>query len=661
MKLLSCAVCAIGLLGIAQEPAVAADSGSESSYQPLQAFAPFDYRFPVNRYRSASGQPGPDYWQNRADYAIRAELHPDSKILTGTETLTYTNNSPDTLRYLWLQMDQNIHRRDARGNFTRDQMPALDAHTNGYEVKSVQVRYDGDYVDVETTSSDTRMRVELPEALDPDGSQVKVRISYQYKVPESGRNDWYQSKDGNVFEMAQWFPRPAVYDDLHGWDTQPYLNNEFYLEYGNIDYRVTAPADMMLVGSGKLMNPEDVYTDTQRKRLKKARHSDNTVMIRTADEVHDPASRPDGTDGKLTWHFRMNNTRDVAFGASKAYVLDAARINIPDGDNALAISAYPPESATAGDWENSTQYVKFTIEQLSQWYPYPWETAVAEAGTVGGMEYPGMVFDYYKADEDMLFWLTVHEMGHNWYPMIVGSNERRYAWMDEGLNTFVDAMVQDAWGRKHDGQYAPKSDSEYAPDTGDPARDIISVLEDEDAPPILTRPDVIPGQYRHPVTYFKTAYGLTLLRNQILGKDRFDKAFREYTHDWAFKHPSPSDFFRAMESAAGEDLAWFWNGWFAHNWKLDLAVTDVGYIDDEPGKGTVVTVANLDKLPMPATLEVDYTDGSSKRVRVPVATWMQHDHFDVKVDGDKQVKAAVIDPDGNLPDVNRDNNAWHAD
>lgn len=661
MKTLLLGLCATGLLVTGAASASAPSGQTESAYQPMQAFAPFDYRYPVNRYRSANGQPGPDYWQNRVDYDIDATLDPASKTLSATETFTYTNHSPDTLRYLWLQMDQNTYRSDARSNFANDRPGDPNAHTDGYRIASVEVRQGGKWVKAATTVSDTRMRIDLPAALAPEGGKAEVRIVYSYTVPGSfgGRTDWFKSKNGDIFEIAQWFPRLAVYDDLHGWDTQPYLGSEFYLEYGDIDYAVTVPADMIVVGSGTLTNPKEVLTDTQYRRLEKARNSDDTVLIRKPDEVTDPSSRPKKS-GTLTWRFHMDNTRDVAFGASRAYVLDAARINLPGGKHALAMSAYPVESIVKDGWQHSTQHVKYTIEYFSRWFPYPWSTAVAEAGTAGGMEYPGIVFDSYKAKGDFLFWLTVHEMGHNWYPMIVGSNERRDAWMDEGFNTFVDAMAQQHWGDTHNGEFAPKQDGEYAPETGDPAKDIVKVLADPDAPTILTRADVAPAKYRHPVTYFKAAYGMTLLREQILGPELFDKAFREYTHAWAFKHPSPSDFFRAMESAAGEDLAWFWRGWYANNWKLDLAVTGVTYIDNDPAKGSLVTVANLDKLPMPSTLEVTLADGSTQRVRVPVNTWMRNKHFSVTVDTHQRVVKAVIDPDGKLPDADRSNNSWSA-
>ncbi|HET7306852.1 MAG TPA: M1 family metallopeptidase [Gammaproteobacteria bacterium] len=654
-KLLLSTLVALGAVAC-MNAAVAAGS----NYDPLQTFAPFNYLQPVNQYRSANGTPGPAYWQNRADYKIHATLDPANKTLSGRETITYTNHSPDTLHLLWLQLDQNRYRTDARANFTHDadHEPPQAAHTDGYRIKSVEVAIGGHFKPAHFIVSDTRMRIDLPQPLAPKHGQVQIRVVYNYTIPGKfgGRTDWYRTQNGDVFEIAQWYPRLCVFDDLRGWNTLPFTNNEFYLEYGNFDYSVTVPWNMIVVGSGKLMNPDEVLTKTERERLEKAHHSDKTVLIRTPAEVNDPASRPTHS-GTLTWHFQMKDTRDVAFGASTAYVWDAARINLPSGKHALAESAYPVESLKDGGWDRSTQFVKATIEFFSKYtgVEFPWPTEIAEAGIAGGMEYPGIVFDWWKTGGKGLFGLTTHEVGHAWFPMIVGSDERRDAWMDEGFNTFVDVLAAHAYNH---GEFAPKRDSEYAPGGGNPVEEIQSVLKDPNAPPIMMFPDVLKEKYRHPVTYFKTALGLMLLRDQILGPERFDTAFRRYVHAWAFKHPSPSDFFRAMSSAGGEELSWFWRGWFAHNWQLDMAVEGVKYVDNDPTKGALVTVANLDKLVMPATLQVTYVDGSTQRVRVPVETWQRHHKFEVTVPGNKRVKSATIDPDHVIPDGDRSNDTF---
>jgi hypothetical protein len=661
-------LCALALCLIVPIASTAAESASDravaSKFDPQALFAPFHAYYPVNRYRNADGRPGPDHWQNRADYEIHATLDPKAKTLTGIETITYTNNSPEPLEYLWLHLDQNRYRSDARGNFSGGHAPGADEHTAGDVITSVEVVDGHGTTKASHLVSDTRMRIDLPQPVAGHGGQVRVRIAWHYTIPGKfgGRTDWYPTKNGDVFEIAQWYPRMCVYDDLRGWDTLPYLNNEFYLEYGDFDYSITAPSDMLIVGSGELVNPEDVLTETEQQRLARARNSEETVVIRSADEVTDPDSRPK-QGCTLTWRFKMQDTRDVAFGASAAFVWDAARIDLPSGRHALAQSAYPVESIAKDGWQHSTQHVKYTVEFFSKYtgVEYPWPNAIAEAGVAGGMEYPGIVFDWWKAKGYGLFMLAVHEVGHAWFPMIVGSDERRNAWMDEGMNTFVDVIAHAHWGQMHGGEFAPKKDSEYAPLTGDPAKDIIKqVFDDPDAPPILTRADAIREKYRHPITYFKTAYGLTLLREQILGPERFDAAFRQYVRDWAFQHPSPSDFFRTMDSAAGEDLSWFWRGWFRHNWKLDLAVIGVKYVDDDPAKGALVTVANLDKFAMPAMLRVTHDDGSTTQIRVPVATWIQHTQFDAPVPGNKPIRSATIDPDGELPDIDRANNTFAA-
>jgi aminopeptidase N len=619
-----------------------------ATFDPRETFAPFTYPQPVNAYRSGSGMPGPLFWQNRADYDLAATLDPVKNTMTGRATIHYTNNSPDALDVLWLQLDENRFTADARGNFTSGKMEKR--HTDGYRIASVTVKQGGKEIAAKYVVSDTRMQVRLPEALAARGGKVSLTIAYSYDLPGDfgGRTGFAPSKNGDIYEMAQWYPRMCVYDDLRGWDTAPYLNSEFYLEYGDFDYAVTVPSDMIVAGSGELVNAEDVLTTTQRERLAKARESDATVMIRTPAEVTDPASRPK-KGGTLTWKFRMKNTRDVAFGASTAYVWDAARINLPEGKKALAMSVYPVESVGDASWGRSTEYLKASVEHFSsKWYPYPYPVAINEAGSAAsGMEYPGIVFDPMKAPAKALHMVTAHEIGHTWFPMIVGSDERRNAWMDEGFNTFIDVYEADAFNH---GEFAPKRDGEYAPKGGNPVDEILPLLADADAPPLLIGADMVKEKYRHPATYFKAALGLVLLREQIVGPERFDPAFRKYIATWAYKHPSPSDFFRLMESETGEDLSWFWRGWFANNWQLDMAVTRVD--------GSNVTVENRDQLVMPATLRVTFDDKTTRDIRIPVETWQQHKSFEVTVPGGRKVVRAQIDPDHAIPDRDRSNDTW---
>lgn len=624
-----------------------------SNYNPSSLFAPLFHQQKGNEFHSANGNPGPKYWQNRADYTIKAALDTTAKTLTATETISYTNNSPDTLPFLWLQMDQNTYRSDARSNHYTGQIALK--HTGGYQLQSVEIMENGKTEKAAYIVNDTRMQIRLGKPL-AAGSKINILISYKYTIPGAfgGRTDYTDTKNGKIYEIAQWYPRMCVYDDSQGWDTLPFLGSgEFYLDYGDVDYAVTVPWDMIVAGSGELVNPNEVLTATQVSRLAQARNSDKTVMIRTADEVTQSSSRP-VHKGTLTWHFKMQNTRDVAFGASSAYIWDAARVNLPEGRKSLAMSVYPVESAGNDAWGRATEYLKGSIEYFSQkWFVYPYPVAVNEAGIAGGMEYPGIVFDGITDKGKELFWVTAHEIGHNWFPMIVGSDERRYGWMDEGFNTFIDIYASDVFNH---GEYAPKRDDEYAPKGGNPADEIIPIIDDPDAPVIMSTPDATPDKYRHPVTYFKPALGLVLLREQILGKDRFDYAFKNYIHQWAFKHPQPDDFFRSIEDGAGEDLAWFWRGWYLNNYRYDVAVTDAHYTMQDNKKYLKITIANKEPMAFPVTIKIVFKDGGVLRTQIPVETWIQNKIQTYTVPSNREVSEVILDPDSALPDVNRSNN-----
>jgi Peptidase family M1 domain len=620
-------------------------------YDPRETFAPLTLPSPVNGYRSADGTPGPAYWQNRADYKIAADLDPTHSTLTGDETITYINNSPIGLDSLWLQLDQNVYREDARARFSGGRLRSQ--FTRGFALDLVEVERDGRTAPADAVVSDTRLQIRLPEALAPHGRQLHIHIRYHYEVPGEfgGRTAHAMTKNGEIFDIAQWYPRMAVYDDLHGWDTLPYLGSEFYLDYGDFDYAVTVPSDMLVAGSGTLMNPQDVLTEDQRQHLNEARASDKTVMIRPLAEVTDPNSRPTQS-GTLTWRFHMENTRDVSFSASRAFIWDGARINLPDGKTSLAMSFYPEESAGPDAWGRSTEYLKHAVENFSRrWSAYPYPAAVNVAGPVGGMEYPGIVFDDIKARGKDLFWITAHEIGHTWFPMVVGVNERRNQWMDEGFNTFIDVYESDDFRA-----YGPKRDMEYAQGGGNPVDEILPLLRDPEAPVMVARADQINPQYSHPLSYFKSALGLVLLREQILGPDRFDWAFRKFIRDWSYKHPSPSDFFRAMESAGGEDLSWFWRGWYMNNWTLDLAVQSAAPAEGSWSKGAVVTIANLKRLVMPATVEIAFRGGTQTRIRLPAEAWIQKKTVEIHLKSTLPITSVTIDPDHVIPDNDRTNN-----
>lgn len=634
----------------------AQNKSATGNYKPSEAFSPVFYTTGGDEYRTAEGKPGPKYWQNHADYQINAALDTAKKTLTASENITYSNNSPNVLTSLWLQIDQQVYRKDARAKFTGGGYGG-DGHTEGNNFKSVQLLINGKKQQADYILTDTRMQIRLAQPL-AAGAKVNVLIDYSYAVPGDfgSRTDYTGTKNGQIFEIAQWYPRMCVYDNAVGWDTLPFLGSgEFYLEYGDFDYKITVPWDMIVAGSGELQNPKEVLTASQNKRLETAKGSDRTVMIRTAAEVNDPGSRP-VQKGMLTWHFVMKNTRDVAFGASKAFIWDAARINLPEGKKSLAMSVYPVESAGNEAWGRSTEYLKGAIEHFSsKWFSYPYPVAVNEAGIAGGMEYPGILFDGIDDKGKTLFWVTAHEIGHNWFPMIVGSDERRFAWMDEGFNTFIDVYASDEFNK---GEYAPKRDSEYAEKEGNPADEIIPFIVDPEAPVIMTAADAIAEKYRHPYAYFKPAFGLILLREQILGPERFDYAFKQYIADWAYKHPTPYDFFHAMENGAGEDLSWFWKGWYYNNWKLDQSILDVAYSGTGNQKKAEVRIANLEQMVMPVKVVFTFTDGSTYEQVLPVETWMINKTYTLKVPVTKMLKSVVLDPENKLPDVNRKNNTF---
>lgn len=620
-----------------------------SKYNAKEAFNPHFYPYPGTEYRSASGEPGPKYWQNRADYKIECTIDTVQHEIRGKQELTYTNNSPDQLKFLWLQLDQNIYKEDSRGTATTTASGGRWANrnfTDGHVIKSITVEANGKKYMPQYQITDTRMQVWLQEAL-KSGTKVKLHIEFAFTVPTYGtdRMGRLQTKNGWVYEIAQWYPRMCVYDDLQGWNVLPYLGQgEFYLEYGDIEFTVTAPADMIVVGSGELLNPQECFTATEAKRYAEAKNSDKTVIIRSADEVNKGIKPSKATN---TWKFKIQNTRDAAWAASKAFILDGAKINLPIGKKALALSAYPVESDTPDAWRRSTEFTKASIEYYSQkWYEYPYPAAVNVAGIVGGMEYPGIVFCSYRAKGASLWGVTDHEFGHIWFPMIVGSNERKYAWMDEGFNTFINDLSTEAF---NNGEF---KDQAIVPENAKKAQFGDNIDE------LFNTPDVIQQRSLGVSAYFKPSQMLHALRNNVLGAERFDRALKEYIQRWAYKHPSPWDFFRTIENVAGEDLAWFWRGWVFNNWKIDQAVKDVKYRDNVPANGGLITIENLEKMPMPVTVLIKESNGKTHNLKLPVEIWQRGSIYTFPVGTTSEITEVTLDPDKTLPDWDRSNNSW---
>ena len=631
-----------------------------TKYSYTETFAPFFYTKNGSEFRAASGEPGPKYWQNRADYQLAATLNDETNEITGSEVISYTNNSPQKLGFVWLQLDQNLFKLDSRGsqivptsgsrNAGRGQI--FDA---GYKIKSVKVLSGPKntiVTDVKFLVEDTRMQVFLPTELSANGGVLKLKIEYSFISPDYGsdRMGILSTKNGKIFTVAQWYPRMCVYDDVLGWNTLPYTGpGEFYLEYGDFDVKITAKAADIVVCSGELLNPQEVYTPTQVKRWSQATQSEKTVVIRSAEEVTDPASRPTGKP-TLTWHFAIKNARDVSWGASSAFIIDAAKMVLPSGKKSLAISAYPVESDGIKAWGRSSEYVKKSIEYNSaKWFEYPYPAATAVAGSPGGMEYPGIVFCGASSSGRGLWGVHDHEFGHTWFPMIVGSNERLYGWMDEGFNTFINSL---STANFNNGEYKPR----FNADKNNQANSFTApTLE-----PILSNgPDNLKERNNGTLLYSKPAEGLILLREQILGPERFDFAFKTYINRWAFKHPTPDDFFRTIENAAGESLQWFWRGWFANTWRLDVAVRDVKYVDSTNfAKGIYITLDNLEKMAMPVILEIKTKSGKTERIKLPVEIWERNTYWKFKYPSTEEIESVTYDPDKVLPDHNNANNVW---
>ncbi len=631
---------------------------TDNNYNPHEIFDPsFDFH-PGTIYRSGSGAPGPGYWQNEADYKITVELDDIRNYISGNVEIDYTNNSPDNLNFVWLQLDQNRFKPDSRSTFISPPQNDSLKFNGGFNIKTVTIENDGEKSDADFTISDTRMQIRLSEPLRSKGGVLKIYISYSFEIAPVGfgRSGFMETKNGKIFDIAQWYPRMAVYDDLKGWNNLPFLGGgEFYLDYGSFDYSITVPWYMIVAGSGELINPEKVLTENEISRLEKAKESDKTISIIDSSEIASSGTRP-VNEGSLTWHFRMKNTRDVSWAASKAFIWDAAKVNLPNNKNCIAMSVYPIESSGKDAWGRSTEYLKRSIEIYSKsWFEYPYPTAVNVGGPVGGMEYPGIIFCHWKAKNKQLWMVTTHEIGHDWFPMIVGSDERENAWMDEGFNTFINIYSTDEFNH---GEYAPKRDNEYAPKGGNPAQEIIPLLKNPEVPPIISYADAIPYKYVHPVEYYKTALGLEMLREDVLGHNRFDYAFRTYINRWAFKHPSPEDFFRTMNNASGENLNWFWKEWFYKKWNLDQEVDSVKYINGDTSKGAFITIRNNDKMVMPVALLVKQSNGKSEKINLPVEIWEKSGIYKFKYKSTFKIDSVIIDPDENLPDVNRANNTW---
>jgi hypothetical protein len=624
---------------------------------------------PPSDTRRADGAPGQSYWQQRVDYTIRATLDTAAKRLSGTETIRYTNNSPDTLRFVWMQLDQNLFRQGSTGSllFPSESRFGAAGFQGGFDIDSVGQcsgeagkRGGGEATKrprkakrsaappetsplprcpasrLRTRVDDTMMYVDLATPIPPGGTTV-FDLAYGFAVPEHGADR--MGRDGALYEIAQWYPRMAVYDDVQGWNTDQYLGQgEFYLEYGNIAYEVTVPAGYIVAGTGVLQNPADVLTDAQRSRLAAALKSDTTTHIVTGPELTSGAARP-VNQGSLTWRFRADNVRDVAWAASPEYLWDAS------GWEGVLAQAYYRLSAEE-TWKDAAKMSRFSIQEYStRWLGYPYPQISAVEGPVSGMEYPMVAMEAKGKDGPDLYNVLTHEVGHMWYPMVVGSDERRYAWMDEGFNTFINTFSEEAYWHRDDSAVRQRE-----------RQLVIGIDQTPTAQPIMTPAN----RYKTSsnllsLAYVKPSIMLLTLRNKVLGPEVFDSAFREYTRSWAFKHPQPSDFFRTIEAVSGRDLAWFWQGFFYTTAALDQTVESV---KQEPDGSGQVTLANLGDAVMPVELELGFEDGTTELLKLPVEIWYGGNRYVYAINPGKTIVSARVNPDGTFPDAVPANDAW---
>lgn len=599
----------------------------------------------ANAYRSGSGAPGHAYWQNRADYDLRATLDTTERTLRGAMTMRYTNNSPDTLRFVWMQVEQNAFRDGSLNGFIFPQASRFGAR--GFEggdviQRIVEVTAPGKSTPLHTRVEGTMMKVDLARALPPHASAT-IAIDWHFLIPEHGADR--MGRDGSLYELAQWYPRIAVYDDVRGWNTEPYLGQgEFYLEYGNFTLAVTVPAGYVVAATGALQNPREVLPATQVARLAAAAKSDSVIRIITAAELADGSARPKH-DGTLTWRFAATNVRDAVFAASPDYQWDAT-----SWKGSMAFAYYRPTAAE--NWHDAADMSRMSIQEYSErWFPYPWPHISAVEGPISGMEYPMIAMETKGHDKYDLYNVVTHEIGHMWYPMIVGSNERMYMWQDEGFNTFINTFSEARRFPEKGDQMARALDERSSVER------LMKAKLDE---PVNINPDRINPRLLGNQAYVKPSVALQQLRQEILGPAAFDDAFRTYTARWAFRHPTPADFFRTMEDVSGRRLDWFWREFFVENPHFDQAIDTVATAQRADTQMVAVVYANRARGVLPIRARFEFSDGTSQEFDYPAEVWSTNTRRYLRqyMFTGKQLLRVQLDPDKRLLDIDRSNNGY---
>ena len=700
-------------------------------------FRQLDYELPTpNVYRTASGAPGHAYWQNTADYVMNVTLDDENQRIYGIESINYTNNSPDELEYLWIQLDQNV--RNPESETYKIQQANIRDGLSLYEYFNLFHTFPGgfnlDYVNDENGNpytvkvNHTMMRIDLSKPLQ-SGDSITVNIKWWYTINDrmeiGGRSgyEYFKEENNYLYTIAQFFPRMAVYSDVTGWQNKQFLGRgEFTLPFGDYDVKLTVPASMVVGATGEIQNTKDVLSSKQMERLEQAKNSDKPVLIVTQEEAI--ANEKDRTTNTKTWHFKAENVRDYGWCASRKFIWDAQGVQFGDR-TVMAMSLYPKEGNPM--WEMySTKAIVLTLETYSKFtFDYPYPVAYSINGKSIGMEYPMICFNGGRTDENGKFTdnvkyrtilVIIHEVGHNYFPMIINSDERQWTWMDEGLNTFLQYQTERAWSDETGKPF---------PSRRGPANLIVPYMKGDKRyiSPIMTNSESI-FQFGNNA-YGKPCTALNVLRETVMGPELFDHAFKVYANRWMFKHPSPADFFRTMEDASAVDLDWFWRGWFyttdhcdvgitgVKQYKLDFARPEEGTTQksieknikkltkqaainpifqaikssETPSETYSQLFANLTDarsellnregyvcqidlemiggLVMPVILKLTYEDGSSSMVRIPAEIWkMQNESLQEKVNKvivtEKKVTEVILDPYLETADTDTSNNSWSA-
>ena len=732
----------ISVIGVSQENLL---ETKQKGHLNLNKFRQMYQEFSSpNMFRTASGAPGPAYYQQQADYKMDIELDDQNKRIYGSETITYTNNSPDNLEYLWVQLDQNVRKKDS---------PSLEKDGNGFSLayppsnftkEFLKDPFDGgfniEYVKDENGKSlsyfinQTMMRIDLPNIL-KSGQKVSFSLKWWYNIQDhvnqDGRSGYESFKsDGNrAYIIAQFFPRMAVYNEIEGWQNYQFWGDgEFALPFGNYEVKITVPSDHILDATGQLQNRKDIFSKEMLKRYNKAKKSyEKPVMIVTQNEAEE--AEKSFSNSKKTWHFKAQNVRDFAFATSRKYIWDMMAVKIGNRD-VMAVSMYPKEGNPL--WEDySTVVVAETLKTYSNYtFDYPYHKAISVHAAQIGMEYPMICFNFGRPNIDGsysdrvkygMIGVIIHEVGHNFFPMIVNNDERQWAWMDEGINTFVQYVTEQKLGEDKPEIIYPLK--KYPSRRGE-AKNIVNYMsvDQNNLAPIMSNPENVYSL--GPNAYGKPATALNILRETIMGKELFDHAFKTYSKRWMFKHPTPEDFFRTMEDASAVDLDWFWRGWFYTTDYVDIGIKEVKqfYVSNGPSlkmKETMkengwsrlrpmvhledfkndkenlkdnnpienskllnnylnenfssdeINNLNIPKyfyeivfdkpggLVMPIIVEYEYEDGSKKRIKYPVQVWRKNDNEVNKIiTSDKKIINIVLDPDLETADIDISNNSW---